>query len=186
LTLPIEGILISSLSHIWLPEPLTWQFLQQFEWGEKMKNLGMGFLGLCLLPLLSMTACYTTPVSLEKASPTPSNRLLAFQDANDPGNSRVTVIRDMGLGVPGCYLEIYVNETVAARIDTGEKVTFYLSPGPVLLGVGPDLKGKPLCGYDPGNSTQIKTTLRPNEEKFFRISLSAVGTVHLSREKVDK
>jgi hypothetical protein len=151
-----------------------------------MKNHGMGFLGVCLLPLLSMTACHTTPVSLEEASPTPSSRLLAFQDADHPVNSRVTVIRDKGLGVAGCFLEIYVNETVAARIDKGEKATFYLSPGPLLLGVGPDLQGQPLCGYDPGNSTQIKTTLRANEEKFFRISLSAVGTIHLSREYTDK
>ncbi len=151
-----------------------------------MKNIDMGYLGWCLLPLLSMTACHTTPVSLEEASPTPSTRRLAFQDANHPGNSRVTVIRDTGVGVPECYVEIYVNETVAARIDTGEKVTFYLSPGPLLLGVGPDRQGQLLCGYDPGNSTQIKTTLGTNEEKVFRISFSAVGTIHLSREYADK
>jgi len=145
----------------------------------------MGFLGVCLLPLLSMTACHT-PVSLEEASPTPSTRRLAFQDANHPGNSRVTVIRDTGVGVPGCYVVIYVNDTLAARIDRGEKVTFYLSPGPLLLVVGPDVQGKLLCGYDPGNSTQIKTTVAPNEEKFFRISFSAVGTIHLAREYADK
>jgi len=132
-----------------------------------------------------MIACHTTPVSLEEASPTPSTRLLAFQDTNHPVNSRVTVIRDKGLGGAGCFLEIYVNETVAARIDKGEKATFNLSPGPLLLGVGPDLKGPLLCGYDPGNSTQIRTTLGPNEEKVFRISLSAGGKIHLSREKDD-
>ena len=133
-----------------------------------------------------MTACHTTPVSLEKASPIPSTRLLAFQDADNPGNSRVTVIRDKGLGgARGCFLVIYVNETMAARIEKGEKATFNLSPGPLLLVVGPDLKGKLLCGYDPGNSTQIKTTLRPNEDKVFRISSSAGGTIHLSREKAD-
>ena len=47
-----------------------------------MKSHGMGCLGVYLLPLLSMTACHTTPVSLEEASPTPSSRLLAFQDAD--------------------------------------------------------------------------------------------------------
>jgi hypothetical protein len=30
----IEGILISGLYHISLTEPLTLQFLQQFDWGE--------------------------------------------------------------------------------------------------------------------------------------------------------
>ena len=150
-----------------------------------MKNYSVGYLGLCLLPFLLMTACHSTPVSLEKASQTPSTRILAFQDVNLPGNSRVTVIRDTGVGVPGCFVEIYVNETVAARIDKGEKVTFFLSPGPLLLGVGPDLKGNPLCGYDPGNSTQIKTKLAPDEEKVFRISFSAGGTIHLSRDNAD-
>ena len=145
----------------------------------------MGYWGLGLLSLLWMTACHSKPISIEKASPTPSTRILAFQDANQPGNSRVTVIRDTGVGISGCYVEIYVNETVAARIDKGEKVTFFLSPGPLLLGVGPDLKGKPLCGYDPGNSTQIKTKLAENEEKFFRIYFSTGGAIHLSRVKPD-
>ncbi len=151
-----------------------------------MKIYSMKYLGLCLLPLLWMTACHSTPVSPEKASPTPSTRILAFQDATHPGNSRVTVIRDTGVGVAGCYVEIYVNETLAARIDKGEQVTFYLSPGPLLLKVAPDLKGKPLCGYDPGNAKQIKTTVEPNEEKVFRISFSAGGTIHLSRVHTDQ
>ena len=149
-----------------------------------MKILSMRYFGWCLLVLLSMTACHTNPVSLEKASPTPSTRRLAFQDANNPENSRVTVIRDMGVRKSGCFVEIYVNENVAARIDEGEKVTFYLPPGPLLLGVGPDFNGPILCGYDPSNSTQINTTLKPNEEKVFRISFSGGGTIHLSREKV--
>ena len=140
------------------------------------------FFGLCLLAL---TGCGTKAVSLEKASPTPSSRLLAFQNADHPGNSRVTVIRDKGFGKAGCYFEIYLNETMAARIDKSEKATFYLAPGPLLLAVGPDLKGPILCGYDPGNSKQIKTTLRSNEEKVFRISFSAGGKIHLSREKTN-
>ncbi len=151
-----------------------------------MKILGMRYLGLCLLPLLLMTACHTTPISLEKAAPTPSNRRLAFQDVDHPENSRVTVMRDLGVRKSGCFVEIYVNETVAARIDEGEKVTFYLSPGPLVLGVGPDFNGPILCGYDPTNSTQIKTTLKPNEEKVYRISFSGGGTIHLSREKVQQ
>ena len=153
--------------------------------GGKVKNSCLGHLGLFLLPLLSMTACTSTPVSIEKATQTPSTRILAFQDTNQAGNSRITVIRDTEVGVVGCYVEVYVNETLAARIDKGEKVTFNLSPGPLLLGVGPDLKGKPLCKYDPGNSTQIRTKLGPNEEKFFRIYFSAGGDIHLKREKTD-
>jgi hypothetical protein len=135
--------------------------------------------------LLILTGCYTSPVPLKEATQIPPERALAFQKAISPPASTIEVIRDTGLGVAGCYLEIYVNETLAARIDNGEKVTFYLSPGPLALAVGPDLKGKVLCGYDPGNSTQINTTLGPNEEKVFRISLSAVGKIHLSREHAD-
>lgn len=138
-----------------------------------------------ILILLAFTACHSSSVPLQKATPAPSERVLAFHDPIPPPASTIQVVRDTGVGIPGCYFEIYVNQTLAARIDKGEHVTFYLSPGPLLLQVGPDLEGKVLCGYDPGNATQIKTTLRPNEEQVFRISSSAVGKIHLSRENGD-
>ena len=65
-----------------------------------------------------------------------------------------------------------------------KKSRFIFRRAPLLLGVGPDFNGPILCGYDPSNSTQINTTLKPNEEKVFRISFSGGGTIHLSREKV--
>lgn len=138
---------------------------------------------LCLWPF---PGCQTSSVPLNEAAPVPAERVLAFHDPIPPPASTIHIVRNTGVGISECYLEIYVNQTLAARIDKGEQVTFYLSPGPLLLQVGPDLKGKPLCGYDPGNAKQIKTTVGPNEEKIFRISASVDGTIHLSREKADQ
>ena len=114
-----------------------------------MNNFGFGYLGGCILIFMAMTACHSKPVSLEEASLTPSTRRLAFQDTTHPGYGRVTVIRDKGVRAPGCYIEIYVDDTLAARIDKGEQVTFYLPPGPLELKIATDLQGKAVCKYDP-------------------------------------
>ena len=137
---------------------------------------------LVLLLSFSQSGCYTTSVSVEEADLIPVARLLAYQNIEDTEKGRVTVIRDGEVVGPECFLENYVNQKLAARIGESEKGTFYLSPGPLLVGIATDLEGKPWCGYDPGNSTQIQTTIGPDEVKVFRISLGVGGTIHLARD----
>lgn len=89
--------------------------------------------GLALVGLLG--GCASQTVAFSAAKPVPADRLYAFQKA-EPGLVQVRVTRNQG-GVAGAWtlMDILIDGKKAAVIDTGEKVTFYLTPGPHNMGV---------------------------------------------------
>jgi len=134
-----------------------------------------------LVVILLMSSCATTPVSLSVAKKVPSERVFAFQDASNENTAELTVIRDKGLLGSACYLSVYVNTILSARIDVAEAVTFYLKPGEILLRAGKDPEGKGLCGADQGYWIQRETTLKAGQIKSFRLSLNQGGTLDIVR-----
>ncbi len=131
---------------------------------------------LCLL----IVACTTNPDSLGEANRTPQARLLAFQNITSDNTSTITLIRDTGIVGSACYLLVYVNATLAARMDSGEVAQFYIPPGPLFLWVGPEKKGKGYCQVGEGYSAQIDTSMEEHEEKRFRVSWVSDGTIWIS------
>ena len=131
---------------------------------------------LCLL----VVACTTTPDPLAEMHRTPKARLMAFQTVSPENTSTVTLLRDTGVGGAACYLLVYVNATLAARMDAGELAQFFIPPGKLLLGVAPEHKGRGFCPVREGYSDQIDTTMKDHEEKRFRVLWYSDGTIWIS------
>jgi hypothetical protein len=56
-----------------------------------------------------------------------------------------------------------------------------VNAGDVLLRVGRDPQGKGLCAFGKGEWTQRETVLRPDETKYFRLSIDANGKTDIQR-----
>ena len=80
-----------------------------------------------------------------------------------------------------CYIMVYINNELAARMDAGEKAIFYVPAGHTLIMGGTDTRGEGLCWLADRYSDQIETHLSPQEKKPYRISWTFSGVLRISR-----
>lgn len=126
-------------------------------------------IAVCLAGLLAgcMTTI-TTPTPQNAARPVPPERVLL----RTQGDARIVIVRDSGYVGSACYLALYVNGSLAARIDPGESVSFSIAPGEVLLSVGYDPQGQGLCQLNvvqrPVHRT-VESVVQAGQQKVFRI-----------------
>lgn len=118
--------------------------------------------------------CATTQLPPADAGAVPADRLLLKPAAS--ADATIVVVRDSGFLGKGCMFGLYVNRQLAARFEAGEKATFKVPAGEVLLSVGRDPMGQALCspGVDPTLVTR-ETMLKPGETKHFRLALTQGG-----------
>ena len=138
------------------------------------------------LVLLLLSGCATTPVSINDAKQTPSDRVLAFQTQDANKTAVLIVIRDEGFIGSACYYGLWINQKLAARVDVAEYSKFYVEPGEILLRIGRDPEGKGLCGVDQDNWTQRETILRPGDQKTFRMTIDANAKLDIIRSDIDQ
>ncbi|MFZ7235803.1 hypothetical protein ACLSZ3_04505 [Avibacterium gallinarum] len=126
---------------------------------------------LVLIGLVSavLAGCGSYPVVLQKATPVPSDRIMAYETPH-PGYAKVTIIRDGGIQASACYLGVMYRQTLLARFGTGEKADFYLPEGEDNFSVIVDPYGKFLCSGS-FNPAVEKQTIKKDKENIFRISL---------------
>lgn len=126
---------------------------------------------LAFLVLLFFAACATSPVLPDQAVPVPSGRIYLFETPSPDRTAQLVIVRDVGWVGGGCYKGIFLNEEKAARLDTGERVNFYLPPGEWFVRVGQDPDGLALCGVQQQFWIQKKVQLAPHEVRQFRLAL---------------
>lgn len=83
---------------------------------------------------LSTAGCMNQPVSFSDAKTVPSKRVYAFQNE---GDVNLLVTRDKGMQGAGCNTRFYINETLAADFSQGERYSFKVPSGTLILGVEP-------------------------------------------------
>lgn len=125
----------------------------------------IGALGLALL-----AGCTTSPVSSGKAKAAPGERIIYESPAK--AGSSITVTRDTGwIAGGGCYVGVLIDGKLAARLATGETVTFRVPEGRHILGLSGDPMGNGLCGLEIGQSIKESSAdLKQGESQRFRIS----------------
>lgn len=134
---------------------------------KKMLTLLLAFVG-----TFQLAGCAgfikTNQVSVEQGVPVPTDRLFAFRE-QAPNTVAVVVTRDSGFLGGGCYLAIEADRKLVSRMDTGEKVTFFLTPSTHELTVAPDPSGRGLCsvGFEPVTE---KYDIKASGSNRFRLS----------------
>lgn len=116
-----------------------------------------------------LVAGCTTQVPLNQAAPVPSSRAFSYQSETSEPFGTLIVARDTGLVMGGgCYLAVYIDGKVTARIDTGEVVRFHVPIGDHLVGMGIDKAGAGSCSVGSMLKEQ-SVTLKVGQTKLYRI-----------------
>lgn len=135
------------------------------------------------LLIIILSGCATVPIPSDSAIPSPPDRILSFNEKTSTTNSTLVVTRDVGFLGSGCFYSLMINGILSARLDVGERATFYVEPGEILLRVGRDPQGKGLCAIGQDDWTQRETILRPGEIKKFRLLIDVNGKADIQRSE---
>lgn len=137
--------------------------------------------------LLLLNGCASTPVPLNEATQVSADRVIAFQSPDPARSATLTVVRDGGFAPGGgCFRALWVNQVLAARLDTSEVAKFYVEPGELLLRVGRDPQGRGLCAPRQDHWVQRETILKPGEHKAFRITTGDSGQYDIIRTDIEQ
>ena len=108
----------------------------------------------------------TQPVPTSEALIVPDKRIHDRQFiTHKTGFGTVVVKRDSGMMGSICSVEVFVDGNLAAELASSEKVTFYLSEGPHILGVLPSSACR-------GALAEIEAIVTKNRPLTFRIGWS--------------
>lgn len=130
--------------------------------------------GRAIIKRLALTTCLiagcaTTQAPTATTVPVPAERVL-LKSAG--GEATVAITRDAGFLGSACYLAVYVNGALAARMNPSEAVTFSVPAGEVLLGVGYDPQGRGACALTAASTPihrTIETVVQAGQRKAFRV-----------------
>ena len=132
---------------------------------------------LIALAIAGLVGCATHVPRPDEVRPVPGDRLSAFQKPAD-GDGILVVTRDKGFIGGGCYLAVFIDGKESARLDTGERATFYVPEGHHVLGTWN--AGKALCSYRQGKDRrETDASLSAGETRRYRILIDASGTLSL-------
>lgn len=134
----------------------------------------MKYIIIFLLSILIL-GCSTNPTPLSSAIKAPSDRVLSYMSDDGVADASVVIIRDKGFYGSGCYYAVYINNSLAARLDVSEYATFFIEPGEVTFKAGRDPYGRSLCGKFQEFQTETKTVLKSKDKKKFRLKVNSNG-----------
>ncbi|WP_155950898.1 hypothetical protein [Rhodanobacter sp. OR87] len=125
---------------------------------------------------LMLVGCATKQVRPGDAHFVPADRAIALQTPVDGGGA-VTIVRDAGFLGGGCYAGVFVNGTLAAKLNPSEKVRLYLPAGRSIIGA--HSVGAALCGMkiQARGERASEIIVTAGDNLFFRLALSTDGTV---------
>lgn len=130
------------------------------------------------ISLLALAGCVTKPPRPDQLRQPSADRLLAFQSPSD-GDASITVTRDIGALQSACYMAVFLDGKVVAKLATGEVATFHVPAGDHIVGAWNT--GSGLCGYREGEDRREQATiLKPGGAKRFRITVNPNSGIEFS------
>lgn len=128
--------------------------------------------------LVLLAACSSTPPRPDQVKMVPPDRVLGLQAASD-GSATLVVTRDNGFVQGGCYMGVFVDGTMVAKLGNGERAQFYVSPGDHVLGTWNT--GSGLCSFGDGeNRREVNAAFRSGETRRFRVSVNNMSGVEIT------
>lgn len=81
-----------------------------------------------------LVGCATSPTPSNEAKQAPASQLSAYQAKPSGAYGTLQVIRDSGQTGSLCSMAVFIDGKQAARLDPGQKASFYLPPDSVSIG----------------------------------------------------
>ncbi|MGE5304302.1 MAG: hypothetical protein ACM3TN_13400 [Alphaproteobacteria bacterium] len=128
---------------------------------------------LALLFFLLLTACATTPLTVDQASAVPSSRILAPQLVAQRSNTGILVVkRDSGFMGSACTIRVFLDAVPVADLAPSEKVELYVPLGEHSVVV----TSNGICG---GGTSEAAVVIMPERQRILRIASGQSGDIYL-------
>ncbi|HCL3594367.1 TPA: hypothetical protein N2A81_005976 [Pseudomonas aeruginosa] len=115
--------------------------------------------------LMALAGCSTNPTSAENADQVPVSRIFY----SGTGVSGIQITRDGGALGSGCYIGVFLDGKLVARIGGGETVKLSVPAGEHLVGMGDDPHGNGLCAIGGVAMREVPASLSAGQNRRFRI-----------------
>jgi hypothetical protein len=127
-----------------------------------------------VLAALSLVACATQPVTVEKALAVPFIRILAPRWLSQaPYTGSLVVKRDSGFMGSACNVRVFIDAVPVADLAPSEKVELFVTPGEHIVGAA---STGVFCG---GGASEAAVVITPERQKILRIASGQSGDLHL-------
>ena len=129
---------------------------------------------LAIVLAVSLTACATSPVTINQASPVPSARILAPQLLSQAQYTGSLVIkRDSGFMGSACTVRIFLGALPVADLAPSEKVEIFVPIGEHIVVA---TSNSSFCG---GGVSEAAVVIAPERQKILRVASGQSGDIHL-------
>jgi len=128
---------------------------------------------LAIFLLLSLTACATTPVTVNQSAAVPDSRILAPQLLARSSNSGSLVVkRDGGFMGSACTIRVFVDAVPVADLAPSEKVELFVGLGEHSVVA----TSNGICG---GGTSEAAVVIMPERQRILRIASGQSGDIYL-------
>jgi len=128
---------------------------------------------LILLAIFSLTACATTPLTIDQAANVPGSRILAPQLLAQASNTGSLVVkRDSGFMGSACTIRVFVDAVPVADLKPSEKVEVYIPLGEHSVVA----TSNGICG---GGTSEAAVVIMPERQRILRIASGQSGDIFL-------
>jgi hypothetical protein len=128
---------------------------------------------LVVILFLSLTACATTPITINQAAAVPDSRILAPQLVSQTTNTGSLVVkRDSGFMGSACTIRVFVDAVPVADLKPSEKVELF----PALGEHSVVATSNGICG---GGTSEAAVVIMPERQRILRIASGQSGDIFL-------
>jgi len=128
---------------------------------------------LAVFLLLSLTACATSPVTVNQSAVVPDSRVLARQWLSQaPNTGSLVVKRDGGFMGSACTIRVFVDAVPVADLAPSEKVELFVALGEHSVVA----TSNGICG---GGTSEAAVVIMPERQRILRIASGQSGDIYL-------
>jgi len=128
---------------------------------------------LVVILFLSLTACATTPTTINQAAAVPASRILAPQLVSQTSNTGSLVVkRDSGFMGSACTIRVFVDAVPVADLEPSEKVELFVALGEHSVVA----TSNGICG---GGTSEAAVVIMPERQRILRIASGQSGDILL-------
>jgi len=127
-----------------------------------------------MILLLSLSACATTPLTVNQTVAVPESRVLAPQFLSQTSNSGSLVVkRDSGFMGSACTIRVFVDAVPVADLRPAEKVELFVALGEHSVVA---TAASTICG---GGTSEAAVVIMPERQRILRIASGQSGDIFL-------
>ncbi|WP_130908280.1 hypothetical protein [Pseudomonas sp. Sample_16] len=123
-----------------------------------------------------LAGCATSPTPSGEARQAPPSQVLGYQSKPTGAYGTIQVIRDSGHTGSLCSMAVFIDGRQAAKLDPGQKASFYLPPDSVSLGAA--YTGSGICSMG-AERVEREAVVKDGAVKKYRVFTGGDGQIDI-------